>query len=57
MFPKKINLVNTPTHVISDSGVNGIGEVDYYKTRNDTKAGGSAFIQNKDKTQNSYWII
>lgn len=57
MFPKKINLVNTPTQVISDSGVNGIGEVDYYKTRNDTKAGGSVFIQNKDKTQNSYWII
>lgn len=57
MFPHKINLVNTPTHVISDSGVSGIGEVDYYKTRNDTKAGGSAFIQNKDKTQNSYWII
>lgn len=57
MFPKKINLVNTPTHVISDSGVNGIGEVDYYKTRNDTKAGGSAFIQNEDKIQNSYWII
>ena len=57
MFPKKINLVNTPTQVISDSGVSGIGEVDYYKTRNDTKAGGSVFIQNKDKTQNSYWII
>lgn len=57
MFPKKINLVNTPTQVISDSGVNSIGEVDYYKTRNDTKAGGSVFIQNKDKTQNSYWII
>lgn len=61
LFPKKINLVNTPSQVISDSGISGIGEVDYYQTSTTAnvtyRAGGSAFIQNKDKTQNSYWII
>lgn len=61
MFPNKINLVNAPIQAISDSGVNGIGKVDYYKTTTISnvlwKAGGSAFIQNEDKTQNSYWII
>lgn len=61
LFPKKINLVNTPSQVISDSGISGIGEVDYYQTSTTAnvtyRAGGSAFIQNNNKTQNSYWII
>lgn len=62
LFPKKINLVNAPIQESSDSGVNNIGEVDYYKTRTVSsdrlwKAGGSAFIWNESKTQNSYWII
>lgn len=61
LFPKKINLVNTPSQAISDSGISGIGEVDYYQTSTTAnvtyRAGGSAFIQNNNKIQNSYWII